>query len=218
MNTKLVRFLPLAGVAFAVLSIAGNGSIGDFPDSDTPIAKLAPYYAAHHAGIARGGLLLHWAAFFFAFFAVAVWARVRRNASPLVAGAILVGAAVDFADQLSSAGVYSTLGFIGGKSVIAPAALQAWHVNGSGGGLTTGEGGLAVMLLALAAAGIAGRALPRSLSWTALPLGILQLTPVGFFAELLFLLWAAAAGIYMTVRPGGVSAETPAVAPVAVPT
>ncbi|HET8606931.1 MAG TPA: hypothetical protein VFL66_07850 [Gaiellaceae bacterium] len=200
-----------------MLSVAGNGSIGDFPDSDTPIARLLTFYRAHHAGIAGGGLLLHWAAFFFAFFAVAVWARVRDSGvHPLVGGAILVGAAVDFAQQLSSASVYSTLGFIGGKQVIAPAALQAWHVNGSGGGLSTGEGGLAVMLLALAAAGIAGGALPRWLSWTALPLGILQLTPIGFYAEMLFLLWAAVAGVYMTFRPIARSAYASTATPLAV--
>ena len=218
MNSRLMRLLPLAGVVFAVLSIAGNGSIGDFPDADTPIAKLTPYYAAHHADLARGALLLHWAALFFALFAVAVWARVRGGANPLVAGAILVGAAVDFAQQLSSASVYATLGLIGGKSVIDPAALQAWHVNGAGGGLTTGEGGLALMLVAVALAGIAGRALPGWLAWTALPLGVLQLTPLGFYAEMLFLLWAAVAGVYMTVKPGGVSVQAGTATPVAVPT
>jgi hypothetical protein len=205
MNERLVRIVPLAGVVFAVLSVIGNGSIGSFPDADTPIAKLLPFYAAHHAGIARGGLILHWAAFFFALFAVAVWARIRVSGAvhPFVAGAVLLGAAVEFAQQLASAGVYSTLGFIGGKQTVAAAALQAWHVNGSGGGLVTGDGGLGVMLLAVAAAGIAGRAFPRWLAWSALPLGILQLTPIGFYASLVFLLWAAAAGLYMALRPAG---------------
>lgn len=215
MNERLLRLVPLAGVVFAALSVLGNLSIGNFPDSETPIAKLIPFYATHHTAIARGGLLLHWAAFFFAFFAVALWARVRGGVHPLVGAAILAGAAVDFAQQLSSAGVYSTLGFIGGKSVIAPAALQAWHVNGAGGGLTTGEGGLGVMLLAVAAAGIADRAIPRSLAWAALLLGILQLTPIGFFAELLFLLWAAVAGIHMALRPTPESAHAASAAPVA---
>ena len=38
---RLTRWLPLAGVAFAVLAMAGNLTIGDFPDIDTPIGKLS---------------------------------------------------------------------------------------------------------------------------------------------------------------------------------
>ncbi|HET7046600.1 MAG TPA: hypothetical protein VFI37_17270 [Gaiellaceae bacterium] len=209
MHERIVRFVPLAGVVYAVLSVLGNGSIGDFPDGDTPIAKLAPYYAEHHASIARGGLLLAWSAIFLAFFAVALWTRVRTSASnPLLAGAVLLGAAVAVADELGGAGTYSTLGFLGSKATIAPAALQAWHVQGSGGGALTGEGGLAIMLLAVAAAGIAGRAIPRPLAWAALPLGILQLTPIGFFAGLVFLLWALVTGVVLAVRPGAGAAAS----------
>ncbi|HEX3056200.1 MAG TPA: hypothetical protein VHP82_08690 [Gaiellaceae bacterium] len=201
MNDRLARGIGLAGIAFAGLEVAGNLSIGAFPDADAPIAKLMPFYASHHVAIARGGLLLHWAALFLALFAVALWFRIR-SAHPLLAGAALLGAAVAVADELAGAGVYSTLGFLGGKeSVIAPAALQAVHVNGAGGGLTTGDGGLAILLLAVAVAGIRGRAFPRWLAWSALPLGLLQLTPLGFFAEMVFLVWAVAAAIHLAARP-----------------
>ncbi|MGB2954122.1 MAG: hypothetical protein WBB74_12135 [Gaiellaceae bacterium] len=207
MTTRLARFAPLAGIVFAVLTVAGNGSIGKFPDAGTPIAKLIPFYAAHHSGIARGGLLLQWAALFLALFGAVVWARIRSSdLSPLVAGAALLGAAVAVANQFAGAGVYSTLGFIGNKHTVAPAALQAWHINGSGGGLVTGDGGLAILLLAVAAAGIAARAFPRWLAWSALLLAILQLTPIGYQAEIVFWAWAAVAGAYMALRPTGAQA------------
>jgi hypothetical protein len=61
--------------------------------------------------------------------------------------------------------------------VIAPAALQALHVHGAGGSPITGSGGLMILLLAVAAAGIATHALPRWLSWSAVPLRLLQVTP-----------------------------------------
>ena len=210
MNTRLVRLAPLAGIAFAVLTVLGNGSIGKFPDGDTPVAKLIPFYAAHHGGIARGGLLLYWAALFLAVFAAAVWVRIRSIAlHPLISGTALLGAAVTVASQLDGAGIYSTLGFIGSKHSVTPAALQAWHINGAGGGLVSGDGGLAILLLAVAAAGIAGRAFPRWLAWTALPLGLLQLTPIGYQAEVVFWLWAAIAGAYMAVRPAAAQAPDP---------
>lgn len=200
---RLVRIVPLAGLAYLVLEVAGNGSIGSFPDSDTPAAKLIPFYASHHSNIARGGFLLHYAALALALFLVGVWARARHaGVDTLVSGALLAGAAVAVASALSDAGVYSTLGFIGAhENVIAPGALQAWHVNGAGGGATTGDGGLMIVLLAISAASIAGGALPRWLGWSALPLGLVQLTPIGFFGGLVFWLWAAVAGIYMTARP-----------------
>lgn len=208
---RLVRIVPLAGVAYLVLEVAGNGSIGNFPDSNTSIAKLLPFYASHHAAIARGGLLLHYGALALALFLVAIWARLRQaGVRPLVSGALLVGAAVTVAAAFAEAGVYSTLGFVGGhESVITPAALQAWHINGAGGGATTGDGGLMIALLAISAAAIASGALPRWLGWSALLLGLVQLTPLGFFGGLVFWVWAAVAGVYMAVRPfHHVAAET----------
>jgi hypothetical protein len=58
-----------------------------------------------------------------------------------------------------------------------------------------------IVLLAISAAAIAGRALPRWLGWIALPLGLVQLTPLGFFGGLVFWAWAAIAGVYMAARP-----------------
>jgi hypothetical protein len=200
---RLVRILPLAGVAYLVLEIAGNGSIGDFPDADTPIAKLIPFYASHHGSIARGGLLLHYGGLALALFLVAVCDRIREcGVHPLVSAAALLGGAVTVAADFAGDSVYSTLGFIGGhEQVITPAALQAWHINGAGGGLTTGEGGLMIVLLAVSVAALAGGALPRWLGWSALPLGLVQLTPIGFYGGLLFWLWAAVTGVYMALRP-----------------
>lgn len=200
---RLVRIVPLAGVAYLVLEVAGNGSIGNFPDSDTSTAKLIPFYASHHANIARGGFLLHYAALALALFLVGVWARARQlGVHALISGALLVGAAVTVAAAFAEAGVYSTLGFIGAhESLITPTALQAWHINGAGGGATTGDGGLMIVLLAISAAAITSGALPRWLGWSALPLGLVQLTPLGFFAGLVFWLWAGIAGIYMAARP-----------------
>lgn len=213
MHSRITRLIPLAGLVYLVLEVAGNGSIGNFPEADTPIAKLLPFYAAHHSSIATGGALLHYAALALAAFLAVIWVRIRQcGVSPLVSAAVVIGAAIAVAGVFDEAGVYSMLGFIGGKQqVIAPAALQSWHVNGAGGELITGDGGLMILLLAVAAA---GTALPRWLRWPALLIGLLQLTPIGFQAELAFWLWAALTGIYLTTRPhpATVRAEPPAAA------
>jgi len=199
---KLIRIVPLAGVAYALLAVIGNGTIGAFPDENTTVAKLETFYSSHHVGVERGGVILYWSAFFLALFLVSLWARFRgTDMHPLISGALLLGATLTVAGEFAGAGTYSMLGAVGDKTVITPAALQALHVTGAGGSPITGDGGLMILLLAAAAGGIATRALPRWLSWSALPLGLVQLTPIGFFAGLVFWLWAAAAGIYMAVRP-----------------
>jgi len=206
---RLTRVLPLAGVVFAVLAMAGNLTIGDFPDTDTPVGSLTKYYADHHSQVGRGGTLLGYSVIFFALFGVALWSRVRRSlASPVIAGGLLVGVAMVAVDMLTSADSYYTLGQVGGNSATTPQALQSWHIMGSVGGVGADS---IVLLFSIAAAGILAKALPRWLAWTALVLGVLHFTPFAFFAYLLFYVWAVAAGIALTVRSEPpASAATPA--------
>jgi uncharacterized membrane protein len=198
-TARLTRLLPLTGVVFAVLAIAGNLTIDAFPDTDQPVGKLAAYYADHHAQIGRGGTLLGYSVIFFALFGVALWSRTRQSAAPpVVAGTLLLGTALVAVNMLTSADTYYTLGQISGEPTTSPQALQAWHIAGSVGGVGADS---IVLLLAVAAAGILARALPRWLGWTALLLAVMHFTPLGFLAYLLFYVWAVAAGIALTVRP-----------------
>ena len=213
---RFARLAPLAGVLFAVLTFAGYFTIGQFPDADASISDLTSFYAANHGRVAAGGLLLGLAAIFLALFGTAVWARIRAtDLHPIVAGAALVGTAMTAAAGLTSAGAYAILGEIGDQRGLSPAALQAWHISGSAGVIDSGG---AILLLAAATAGIAGRAFPRWLAWPALALAILVLIPVspfGFFASLLVLLWTAVTGVVMAVRPeDGMPATAEAAAPV----
>jgi hypothetical protein len=206
-NPGPVRLVPLAGVVFAALIVAGDLTIGKFPDTNASISKLTRFYAADHARVATGGWLYGVAAVFLAIFGATMWQRIRTtNVHPIVAGAALVGTAITASAQLTSANAYSTLGEIGDQHGITPAALQAWHISGSAGGGI--DGGMIILLLAVATAGIAGHAFPRWLAWPALALAILQLTPLGFIASLLTLAWAAATGIVMFLHPADTAPAT----------
>jgi hypothetical protein len=211
-SNRLVRLVPLAGVVFAVLTMAGYLTIGPFPDSDASVSELTSFYAANHGHVAAGGQLLELAAIFLALFGTALWARIRSTGlHPVVAGTALVGTAMAAVSWLDGAGAYSVLGEVGHQPWLSPAALQAAHVRATTGGT---DGGTVILLLAVATAGIAGRALPRWLALPALALAILYLTPFGFYASLLVLLWAAVTGIVMAVRPAGaVPTTTGAAAP-----
>jgi len=196
----LDRVVPLSGVVFAVVAMAGYLVIDEFPDSDTPVSALTGYYAAHHVQVARGGMLLAYSVIFFILFGVAVWARMRRTGGPpVLAGAVLVATAVFAADGLNSAGTYAMLGDIGADPTTTPGALQAWHIFGAIGHPTVD---ILTLLLAVAAAGIFARAFPRWLAWSALVLVALSFTPFSFYGFLLFHLWVLLAGIALAVRPG----------------
>jgi hypothetical protein len=208
----VARLVPLAGVAFAALTIAGYLTIGPFPDTDASISELTSFYAAHHGHVAAAGQLLGLAAIFFALFGTAVWARIRASdLHPIVAGTALIATAMAAVSWLEGAGAYSVLGKIGHQPWLLPAALQATHVGGTVGGI---DGGTVLFLLAVATAGIAGRAFPRWLAVPALVLAIVYLTPFGYFASLLVLPWAAVTGIVMTVRP---TPSVPATTEITVP-
>lgn len=197
--SRLARIAPLAGAGYAVATVASDLTIGKFPDSGTPTSSLAAFYAAHHVRVAVGGIVLAWGTLLLAAFACALWDRMRRGgAHPVLGAAVLVGAAAAVVSDLNGANTYWILGHVSTEADVTPAALQAWHIAGSEGGLA---GGVAILLLAVGVAGALSRTVPRWLAWPALVLALLQMTPIGFFASLAFLLWAVVAGVVLAVRP-----------------
>ena len=193
----LARWLPLAGVGYAVLSIAGTLVMDQFPDENTSTGALARFYAHHHAQVGRGGELLMLGGLFFGLFAAGLVARTRAH--PGVAAVIGVGAAALLAVEEQSNAIYALLGQIGTESHVDPAALQAWHIGGAAYGSSVPA---ATFMLGVAMAAFVARALPRWVGASAVVLGIGILVPglLGFFASLLLWPWAFAAAIALTIR------------------
>jgi hypothetical protein len=199
-GTALRRIAPLAGVLFAGLSIAGNLTIGPFPDGSTPAGDLPAYYAAHGQQVSLGGTLLGLAGLCLAIFALAMWARLRDVRVPaVVSGLVLLGGAVDVTANLQSSAVYDLLGDLGRDHDVTLPALQAWHIGGAEFGF---GGGATLFLLGVAAAGIAYRAVPRWLAWSGLVLGIGMFAPApfGFYASMLLQVGVAAAANALALR------------------
>jgi hypothetical protein len=210
----LRRLAPLAGVLFAVLTIASYLTMDAFPDGSTPAGDLPAFYAAHGGRVSLGGVILGVAGMCFGVFGVTVWARLRdRRVPAVVAGVALLGAAVDTMADLNSAAVYNLLGSIGVDPHVTVPALQAWHISGAEFGV---GGGAVLFLLATAVAGIAYRAVPRWVAWTGLALAVAPFlpSPFGFFGSLIFLPWAASAGLALALRP---DVQTPRTGPVPAP-
>jgi hypothetical protein len=195
----LRRFAPLAGVLYAGLTAAGDLVIGEFPDGSTSGAQLRDFYAGHGAHVALGGALFEWAAVCFAVFGIALWSRARqRPGSAVVAALVLVGVVLETGAQSYDAGVFQFLGEHGADGHIAPAALQAWQLPITEIGTS---GGLVLFVIGIAVAAFGHRALPRWIAGAAAVLVAAGFTPVSFVASLVFLLWAAVAGVALAVRP-----------------
>jgi hypothetical protein len=195
----LRRLAPLSGVLVAALSIGGDLTIGPFPEGTTSGAALRGFYAATGAHVALGGTLLVWAAVCLGVFGVALWARTRDAGVPsVVAGLVLLGAAVETAAELESASFYSFLGRHGADGRIAPAALQAWQLAATEIGTS---GGVVLIVLGVAVAAFGYRALPRWIAAAGALIVVAEFTPLSFAASLVFLLWAAVVGVALAVRP-----------------
>jgi hypothetical protein len=193
----VARWLPLTGVAYAVLAIAGTLTIDKFPDENTSTQSLVRYYAAHHAQVRRGGELATLGCVFLGLFVASLVARSRRQTA--IAAVIAVGGAALLAAEVYSDSTYALLGSISTDSHLSPQALQAWHISGAAFGSNAGA---CVLLLGVALAGIVGRTLPRWVGWSALVLGVAVMTPgiIGFLATLVLVLWTIAVGIALAVR------------------
>jgi hypothetical protein len=196
-DPSVVRWLSLAGVGYALLSIAGTLVMDQFPDENTSTAALARFYADHHVRVGRGGELLMLGGLFFGLFAAGLVARARAH--PGVAAVIGVGAAAMLAVEEQSNAIYALLGQIGTESHVDPAALQAWHIGGAAYGSNVPA---AVFMLGVALAALVARVLPRWVGGSALVLGIGILVPglFGFFASILVWPWTLAAAIALTFR------------------
>ena len=195
------RLAPLAGIAFAVSTAAGFLLMGKNPEPDASLSAVTGYWGPHHASISSAAIVLAYGGVLFALFGVAIWSRIRRSSvHPLVGASALLGTAVATVGLLLSAMTYLVLGDIAAKPTTLPATVQTLHVLGSEPSYPI-AGGLELLLLAVAVSAIATRSFPRWLGWSALALGLLQLTTIGFTAFLVFLLWSAAASVVMVVQP-----------------
>lgn len=73
--------------------------------------------------------------------------------------------------------------------------------------------GLATLMISTGLVAIRSRVLPAWLGWIALVLGVVALTPLGFFALLAFLVWTLIASVLLWRAPTAPAATPPASTP-----
>jgi hypothetical protein len=197
------RLLPLSGIVFLVLAIAGFMIAGDTPRSDASAKAVADFYAENDQNGVVASYVLAWAASFLVVFGAVLGARFWRPGGDrvqvfpivLVSGAVisaagfLVAAALHFAVSEGAKHAYSA-GTLQGLSGLDQDAQVIF------------TGGLGILLLGAAGALIPRADVLRWLGWVGLVLAIGIYTPfgVGLVAVALTAIWIATLSILLTVQ------------------
>ena len=188
MSDRWSRLAPLTAVIFVGLFVASIVVSGSTPGVHASGAKVISYAKAHHGREMPSDGLLAIGMAFLLFFAASLRAYLRRaeRAEALaalgLAGAVLLAvggtsfAALDF--SINDA-----------RNTLDPSAAQALNVlsNDFFFPLVIGIG---VFMIGNGLAIVRSRALPRWLGWVAFVLGIVGMTPAGFFAFIGVMAWS----------------------------
>jgi hypothetical protein len=201
------QLLPLSGVASVLLIVAAFVVAGESPEADDSLREVISYYSDHDTDVQVGSALLALGAFFFLLFSAAIASLLRR-----VQGEGGVAAIVSFAGGVVFAvgvTVFAGLGFAAGDVVgdVPPTVVQSLHVLGVDMFFTVAVGTAAFLL----GAGVATRrtdALPTWLSWAAIVIGIVAITPLGFFGFLALGLWTLIVSVLLYTKASPPSGTT----------
>jgi hypothetical protein len=199
-RSTLERLAPLTGLVFAAAFVVLFAIGSDSPDADARLTKVIQYWTDHKDREIASSIVASVGLLFFVWFAGCLRARLallegggRRLANTAFAGAILfaVGGLL-----------FSALNFAVADTVgkVPPGVTQSIHVldNELFFPLLVGT---ALLYLASGVAILRTRALPVWLGWVSVVLGVLSVTPVGFFAFLAMILWVGLVSVLLYLRP-----------------
>jgi hypothetical protein len=212
MNNDKQWLIPLTGLAFVIVGVAGFMVAGDVPDpKDDPARTIVSYYSDHKDVVDIGAILATVSGGLFVFFGAHLRQLLRTaqpdtqgDFLPLVAFAGTVIFAAGFAlDGSLSFALAETAGEI---SPSATQALSAFYAND----FLVFSFGLQLMLLATGIAVVRNGALPKWTGWVAILLAIVALTPIGFVSFIGGALGVAAISIMLAVRARRRGAPVPA--------
>ena len=202
------RWMPACGVLFVALLVASFALSGNTPGTDATGQQVISFYTAHSSKEQASNFLALYAVVFFVFFAAVLRAHLRRArpdggalATASLGGAILVavGGAIFCALGIALSDVPDKLD---------PGAAQALNVltNDFFAPLIIGT---CVFMIANGLAILRWEALPAWLGWVAIVIGVVAVTPVGFFAFLVTMAWVLVVSVLLLVRGGADRRRSP---------
>jgi hypothetical protein len=209
-RTGIARFAPLTGVLFLVVAVIAFVVGGDPPDVDEPAARHQEYWVTNNTDQDVSAILGAYAAVLLVWFAGSVReaiARVEPGPSRL--------ASISFAGAAIAA-----TGLLANSAIQFAAAETAGRISADGTHTLSAlwenfffpmAGGMALFLFAAGLGALRHEAFDRVLAGLAVGIGVVCLTPAGFFGFIAALVWSAIAGIvlYRKKDPVGSGAEPP---------
>jgi len=200
----LHRLLPLSGVVFLVLAIAGFMIAGDTPRSDASAEKVAAFYADNYSNGVAASYVLAWAAPFLVLFGTVVgttfWRAGTDNAVPVFPIVLISGAAIAATGFLAAGALHFAVSE-GAKHHYSAQTLHGLSALDQDAQVIF-TGGLGILLLGAAGVLIPRPGLYRWLGWTGLPLAVGIYLPfgVGLIAVALTVIWIATLSILLAAR------------------
>ena len=204
------RFAPLSGLVFLVLAIASFVIGGDPPGTDDSTAEIVEYWDDKEGAQFASAILGVWAAAALVWFAASVReavakaeGRTGRLAAISFAGAVITaaGVAVGAAFQFTAADVHDD---------VPPEVLHTISTIYSDFFFPFALGNF-LFLVAAGIAAVRHGAFDKRLAWIAIVIGVLSITPAGFFAFLAWIPWVGITAIvlYRQKDPVGSGAAPP---------
>ena len=203
MPESLRRLAPLTGIPFAVL-LAVAFATPMTPDTHDTGAQVISEYQAHHGAHLLGDLTGGVAVVFFLFFISSLRSYFKDKeggdglSMAAFAGGILIAVGGAIFTSLDVA-------LIDARHDISPQAVQALNVLNNDLFFPF-EIGLVVFSLSIGLAIIASGALPKWLGWVMVVIGVVALSPVGFFGFFAVLIWSLIVSIAIYRRTGPTAA------------
>jgi hypothetical protein len=195
------QLLPLSGVASVLLIVASFIVVGESPDLDAPPAEVVSFYVDNDSSLQIGAALLALGAFFFLLFSTVISSLLRNDpARGTVAANFSLGGGIVFA---VGATIFAGLAFTAGDAVddVGSATLQTLHVLEMDMFFTVAVG-TAAFLLGSGIGALKANLLPSWLAWVAIVIGVVALTPAGFFGFLALGIWTLIVSIMLAMRAG----------------
>ena len=200
MSTFLRRIAPLAGVALGALIIVAFIVSGNSPGADATGQHVVDYYTKHHDAQRAVGFLFAYAGILAVIFGASLRSYLRGRTDSTTAIDVGFAGFVIFAVGVAT---FGGLGFAltdqTGK--YETAAAQALNILDDDLFITILVG-LAALLLGSGFVIVVSGALPKWLGWVTLVIGVVVMTPIGFFGLLAFLAWSAVVSIWIFIREG----------------
>jgi hypothetical protein len=191
MNTKVIG--PLTGIVFVMLVAVAFIVSGETPSTDDSRQEIVSFYLDNDSEQAAAAAILALATVAFLFFLGSL--RNALRAAPGDEGGLSTVTLLGGLMIAVGASIFAGIGFTLGDAAdeLDESAIVTLNALNSDMFFTVAVG-TAVFNLGLALAILRHGALPRALGWVALVVGIVGLTPLGFFAFLatgIVVIWAS---------------------------